>query len=144
MAGLNENQQRAFRAAFRRIDELLIQIENAVTGEPSPFAGISSDLAPADRRAIIDRVAHVRHQMVDALNRLGVSPPTPEAAASWVIETAATFAELAIEEVTPSRLRKYGRLDPATIQAIDHVEQELRGAIRTLPLRRKSGGKSGS
>jgi len=136
MAGLNENHHRALRAAFRRIDELLTQIENAVGGEPSPFAGISNDLAPADRHAVTDRVARVRRQMVDALDRLGIPAPAPEAASSWVIETAVMFAELAIEEVTPSRLRKYGRLDPATMRAIDQVEQELRGAIRALPPKR--------
>jgi hypothetical protein len=84
---------------------------------------------------MIDRVANVRCRMVDGLRRLGIAPPDPEAAASWVIETAATFAELAIEEIAPSRLRKYGRLDPATIRVITLVEEELRAAIRALPAR---------
>ena len=144
MGGLNDSHHRALRAAFRRIDELLTQIENVVNGEPSPLAGITNDLTPTNRRVATERVARVRRRMVDALDQLGIPAPAPESASSWVIETAATFAELALEEVTSSRLRKYGRLDGEAAQALERVEDGVRGALRELrPPQRKSGGRDG-
>jgi len=137
---LNDSQQRAFRAAFRRIDELLQEIEDSAVRTPSRFAGVTRDLEPAERRLLAGRVAGVRRQMAEALERLGIRPPSAETTASWVVETAATFAELAIDELAPERLRSYGKLEPGAAEAVAAAAEALRVAIRSLPVRRRSAG----
>jgi GTP-binding protein EngB required for normal cell division len=127
--GLNENHRRVLTATLTHLDKLLTDAEHAMTVSSSPFARIASDLTSAERRVMEDHLARARAQLADAARALGLALPPPRVQAVAAVQTDLLFAEVAIEDVSPPRLRGYGDLDQDAAILIERVESDL---IRTL------------
>ena len=136
---LNENHRRAILAAFRTIDKLLEDVENAQASAASPFSRIFNDLTPTQQQVIGDYVAGIRARMTDALKALATSvKPPATSAASWAIQTALAFAQITVQEIAPSRLNGYGPLDEEASTLIGRLNADLERSIRRLPRRLQS------
>ena len=129
---LNENHRRAILAAFRTIDKLLEDVENAQASAASPFSRIFNDLTPTQQQVIGDYVAGIRARMTDALKALATSVRPPGTAASWAIQTALAFAQITVQEIAPSRLKGYGPLDEEASTLIERLNADLERSIRRL------------
>jgi len=129
---MNENHRRSLLSSFVYIDELLREVERAASSSQSPFSDLISDLQPTQRQVVVDYVQKVREQMMDGLQVFGIQPRAPQVTGSWSIQTSLTFAEISIEDASPSRLRGYGVLSPEDQVLIERVEGDLERTIRRL------------
>lgn len=131
-SGLNANHARALYAAAVAVDRLLADIEGLAASSDSPFRRFVDDLSPVQKQVLIafTRAAHVR--MVGALARLGVPAPAPSGSARASARTALTFAEVALQEVEPSRLRGYGTLSPEADAAIERMLADLAATLGSV------------
>ncbi|HTO87045.1 MAG TPA: dynamin family protein [Thermoanaerobaculia bacterium] len=132
MSGLNENHHRSLRSAFKHIDKLLADAQAAWAGPGSPFATHFPDLTPTQQRVIADYIARVRDQMADSCRALGISLEPPRVAASWSVQTAVSFAQIAVAEIAPSRLEGYGPLDRETTGVLERLEADLERTLQRL------------
>ena len=130
--GLNDNHRRALRATLEQIDKLLTDAEHSATATVTPFAHVLPNLTPVQQRVLGDYVAELRERMVSAAKALGLALRTPSVRASTAITTDLNFAEIAIEEVAPSRLRGYGELDHDTALLVECLEADLTRAVQRL------------
>ncbi len=136
---LNENHRRAILAAFRTIDKLLEDVENARASTASPFSRIFNDLTPTQQQVIGDYVAGIRARMTDALKALATSVKPPGTAASWAIQTALAFAQITVQEIDASRLNGYGPLDEEASVLIERLNADLERSIRRLDTYLRAG-----
>jgi len=113
---LNENHRRAILAAFRTIDKLLEDVENAKASAASPLSRLFNDLTPTQQQVIGDYVA--------------TSVKPPGTAASWAIQTG--LAQITVQEIAPSRLKGYGPLDQEASILIERLNADLERSIRRL------------
>jgi GTP-binding protein EngB required for normal cell division len=141
-SGLNENHRRALVVALAHIDGLLADAERAASEPPSPFAQIASDLTPAERDVLADYIAEARTRLTDAARTLDLSLTPPRVSAVAAIQTNLSFAEIAIAEVEPRRLRGYGDVGEEAARLVERVEGDLGRSlqrIRAFLTRRSSG-----
>jgi GTP-binding protein EngB required for normal cell division len=131
MSPLGENHRRTLLAAFTQMDKLLLDIESAARAR-SPLSTISADLAPVQEQVIADYVGRIRERVKEALARLGIALPAPRTTASWAIQTSLSFAQVALAEVSPSRLRGYGALADEDAALLASVEADLARLVRAL------------
>ena len=129
---LKANHVRALYAAAVAVDRLLADIEGLAASSDSPFRRFVDDLSPVQKQVLIafTRAAHVR--MVGALAHLGVPAPAPSGSARASARTALTFAEVALQEVEPSRLRGYGTLSPEADAAIERMLADLAATLGSV------------
>ena len=128
MSSLNDNHRRMLEATLTHVDGLLTEIER-LASSASPFSGVLPDLTEMQSRVILDAMANVRWQLVDAARSLLGRLPEPSTRASWSIRTHLTMMDVSLEEVSPRRLRGYGQLDAA---ALDHVQRVVADLSRTV------------
>lgn len=128
-SGLTSTHVRALYATAVAIDRLLGEIEVLAAASESPFQRFTDDLSPVQKQMLIafTRAAHVR--MVGALSRLGVPAPRPSGSARASARTTLTFAEVALQEVEPSRLRGYGALSSEAEAAIERMLADLTATL---------------
>lgn len=131
-SGLNDNHRRSLLAAFKQIDRLMRDIETATASTASPFAGFFADLSPAQQQVIADYVAHSRAQMTDAVKALGIRLRPPDNPSSWAIQTNLSFAQIAVQEIDPSRLTGYGPLGPEAAALVARLNADLERGLRRL------------
>ena len=136
---INENHRRSILAAFRTIDKLLEDVDNAKATAVSPFSRLFNDLTPTQQQVIGDYVAAIRSRMTDALKALGATLDPPRTAASWAIQTALAFGQITVQEIAPSRLRGYGPLDGEASVLIERLNADLERSIRRLDTYLKAG-----
>jgi GTP-binding protein EngB required for normal cell division len=132
MSELNENHHRSLRSAFKHIDGLLRDAQAAWAESNSPFATHLPDLTPTQERIVTDYFARIRGQMADACRVLGITLEPPRIAASWSIQTAISFAQIAVAEIAPSRLQGYGSLDPDTVEVLVRLEADVGRTLQRL------------
>jgi GTP-binding protein EngB required for normal cell division len=130
--GLNDNHRRSLSAIFRQLDRLLRDVEAANAAARSPFSRFYADLSPAQQQVVEDYVGHLREQIQEAMRALDVALPTPDSPASWSIQTALSFARIAIQEIDPSRLKGYGPLAPEASETIRRLNGDLERTVRRL------------
>ena len=136
---INDNHRRAILAAFRTVDKLLEDVDNAKATAASPFSRLFNDLTPTQQQVIGDYAAAIRSRMTDALKALGATVDPPRTAASWAIQTALAFGQITVQEIAPSRLRGYGPLDDEAFVLIERLNADLERSIRRLDTYLKAG-----
>ena len=129
-AGLTENHRRALTAGFGHIAELLDKIERTVAEEPGPFTRHLQDLTPSQRRLASASVTALRARLADAFKALDMPLPPPTAPASAAVRTYLDFAAIALEDMSPERLRGYGALGADTAALLRLVETDLGVVLR--------------
>jgi GTP-binding protein EngB required for normal cell division len=131
---MNENHERGLLATFRHIDNLLSEAEHilATAGSTSPFAEYTQDSTPVQRKVLHDYIERVRQAMNRALTDFRLSPPAPVCGAMWAAGGRFTFAQIAVAEMEPQRMRGYGALSEEDVRAINEVVAELNASLERL------------
>jgi GTP-binding protein EngB required for normal cell division len=114
------------------VDRLLGEIEALAVASESPFGRYLDDLTPVQKQVLIafTRAAHAR--MIGALRQLGVPGPSPSGSARSSARNALLFAEVALQEVEPSRLRGYGKLQADDAVAVERMLADVAASLAGL------------
>ncbi len=84
------------------------------------------------RKVLHDYIERVRQAMNRALTDLRLPRPTPVCGAMWAAGGRFTFAQIAVAEMEPQRMRGYGVLSEEDVKAINEVVAELNATLERL------------
>ncbi len=131
---LNDHHRRVLLAAFRHIDGLLSDIEAAALSErpKSPLSRFAPDLRPEARQVVADYVARARARLEEALRALRIPAAGPRVSASKFVRSSLIAAEVALDQVSPSRLQGYGEIGSAGAAALGNLEADLARCLERL------------
>jgi hypothetical protein len=131
---LNEDQQRHLLVGFQYVDKLLSDIERIMTASAakSPFPRYRSPLSAEQRAVVEQRIAAIRAAIVRVLGEQGIPIQPGKVDTVFAIRSALRFADIAVEEVSPKYMRKYGDLDPAAVPELTAIGDEVRALVRRL------------
>ncbi|MGA3127714.1 MAG: hypothetical protein ABSD13_13460 [Candidatus Korobacteraceae bacterium] len=134
ISSLNDSQRRNLRIACKHMDALLKDIEDALNTDRShsAFPKYINDIAPLERKAIEDYLALIRAQLLHALEGQAIEVEKPKIKASHAIHIALTFIEIAIEELSPGRMRGYGPVSENGAIDLNTVMRELQSVVQQL------------
>jgi hypothetical protein len=99
----------SFVAIHRRLEE----IESLISQQrsSSPFCQHASDVTPAEVAALREQFGQIRAAMLERLRELGIALEVRRTSVRWAVQTSLMHLQLEIEELAPSRLRRYGPLE---------------------------------
>ena len=83
-------------------------------------------------REVEDAVQSFRQTLIQVLDRFGIEPPSPRTSALHAARVNLLYAEVALEELRPPRLRGYGEVAPEAAVDLEEVVEELRGLLRAM------------
>lgn len=131
---LNENHRRRLSVTFQHVDELLSDAVQVLSGADadSPFARYAPDATPVQRRVFEEYVRRVRVLMLKAMERMGVPHGRPICGTVRAALGSLLFAEVAIEEIEPERMRGYGAMDPEVVRELTETCAELLAVLRQV------------
>ena len=132
--GLKDNHKRSLAAALSSIERLLCDVEaaGAKAKNPSIFARLIPDLSPVQAQVVADSIAQLRSRMEEIVRVLGLPIGEARVPVSRAIETSLLFAQIAIDEASPSRLRGYGEVGAEAAAALEALEADLSRRIARL------------
>ncbi|MGH7995651.1 MAG: dynamin family protein [Opitutaceae bacterium] len=138
---LNENHRRSLLAGFKYMDRLLAEALAELANEPNGaiFSRTRPDATPVQRRVAADYAARLRAAMRHVLGRCALPPPDPEVGAVWNLRSYLISLDIALEEMTPERLRGYGPLDERSGDALRSAQAELHALVAELQAYLASG-----
>lgn len=128
-AGLNAAQARMVMSTFTYVSKLLDDVLQVAGTDPAPFGDWRPDLTPVEARDLMARMRDIRARMLEALAPLGIAAPEGDASGRWVAQTALLYADIALSELTPDGLRRYGVVDDVAGRAVDELSRELRRMV---------------
>jgi GTP-binding protein EngB required for normal cell division len=116
------------------MDALLQNIEAVLNPalSKSVFPKYIQDIAPVQRKTIEDYLARIRAQLLRVLAGQAIEVEKPRITASHAVHTTLTFVEIAIEELSPSRMRGYGPVSETGTADLNGVMQELQSIVQQL------------
>ena len=131
---LNEDQQRHLLVGFQYVDKLLSDIERILTASSakSPFPRYRYPLSLEQRAVVEDLIATIRAAIVRVLGEQGIPIQPGKVDTVFAIRSALRFADIAVEEVSPKYMRKYGDLDPAAVPELTAIADDVRALVRRL------------
>lgn len=131
---LNEAQRRTLRITCEYIDKLLKGMEDVLneTRSNSVFPKYIDDILPLQRQVIKGYLSRIRAQLLRVLAGQAIESGEPQIAASHAIHTNLTFTEIAIEELSPSRMCAYGPISEAGAADLNAIMQELQSLVGQL------------
>lgn len=131
---LNPAQQRRLRITCEYVDKLLVDIENGLhsADSKSPFPKYIADLSPLQQKIVQDYIARIRVRLVSALEGQNIDREPPSIPLSRSVHVAATFMDIAVEELRPKSMRGYGELAPEAEWELNGIVGELAGIIAKL------------
>ena len=134
ISSLNDSQQRNLLNACKYMDGLLKDIEAALdpARTNSVFPKYTNDIAPTQKRMIGEYLARFRAQLLCVLAGQAIQVEEPRIKASHAIHTSLTFIEIAIEELSPGRMRGYGPVSEAGASDLNGVMQDLQLIVQEL------------
>ena len=104
--GLNDSHRRRLAAILTDIEENLANIERAaLSTTASPFSQTSPDLTPTQSQVLTDYLRRFREIMAGIAPLLGRHGQAKKVAASWSIQNALHFVDIAVAEMGASYLR---------------------------------------
>ena len=131
---LNPAQERRLRITCEYVDKLLSDIENGLRcpESESPFPKYIVDLSPLQQKIAHDYIARIRARLLSALEAQHIERKAPSVPLSRSIHVAATFMDIAIEELRPKYMRGYGAVAPEAESELNGIVGELAGIIAKL------------
>ena len=134
MTQLNENHKRALLNHFHYVDSLLCDLEQVMdtTNSRSLFQKYIQDVTPLQRKAIIDSFAHIRKVMCHFLENKGIRLEYSQRSVQELIRTSVTFADITVEELSPSYMRGYGKLSAEAAQELEEIVSEMEKSLNHL------------
>lgn len=139
---MNRSQARVVAATFSHVSELLDGILRLVRDDVSPFSRERADISPYESRMLMSFATELRAAMAESLAHLGIPLPTATISARWGATTSLLFAEVALSELTPERLRGYGDLDADAVESIRAVVAELEARVARATALMRGGGEA--
>ena len=130
---LSEYHKRRILVTFQHVDKLLIQGVQA-------SARVNSDLQPryvqdisqSKLLRIQNCIEVIRDQMSSFLRRFEIVLPERSKSSSWILKTNLTSAGIALDDLSPSKMRGYGDMDSAAAQELTQTLQEIHGLMEQL------------
>jgi hypothetical protein len=134
MSRLTSAQRNSVLASARHLDNLLVEGLHILrqSGSEALFPQYLPDAAPTQVRRIEDSVQRFRSALVQALDDFGIDRPTPRTSALHAARVNLVYAEVALEDLSPARLRGYGEVTPEAAVALEGVVVELRALLRQM------------
>jgi len=133
ISSLNDAQQRNLRNACKHMDGLLKDVEEAMNpNRNSVFPKYIHDIADVQQKTIGDYLARFREELLRVLAHQSIAVEEPRIKASHAIHTSLTFVEIAIEELSPGRMRGYGPVSEAGAADLNGVIQDLQSIALAL------------
>lgn len=126
---MRRSQERVITATFAHISELLDTVSRLAREDLSPFSKERPDLSPYESRMVLAFSDQLRGAMLEALTHLGIARPQPQISARWSVTTTLLFVDIALAELTPSNLQRYGELDGAAAAGVTAVAAELASRV---------------
>lgn len=119
MIDLNENQKRYFLFTFQEVDRLLTEVEQILQSAHSScfFSRYLWDITPDQEKAIIRQIVGFREQIGRTLHEQQIPPGMPLLSARRALLTVILFADLAIEDLKPKKLKGCGEVSWASSNA---------------------------
>ena len=127
---LNEFQGQHIETTFGHVDQLLIAVEALTRTNLSPFARERADISPDEARFLAAFVQQMRTRMIAALDRLGLTRPTPTLSARNSADVTLRFAEIALADLSAKTLRGYGPVDPDAGAEVNALSADLKDLIQ--------------
>ncbi len=132
VAGLNEHHKRRLLSTFEHANELLNRCLDAVNPGPGHYSRYVQDMSDSDIRWIESYLEKIRDQLHDLLLRFEVEIPKPSIASSWVIKTGLISLDIALEDLSPHKLKGYGSVDTVTAKELTWALQEIRRLLNQM------------
>jgi hypothetical protein len=134
ISSLSDAQQRTLRNACKHMDGLLKDVEAALdtSRTSSVFPKYINDIASVQRKTIEEYLVRFRVQLLRVLAGQAIELEEPRIKASHAIHTSLTFIEIAIEELSPGRMRGYGPVSKAAVVDLNNVIQDLQAIMQEL------------
>ncbi|MGA2933687.1 MAG: hypothetical protein ABSD81_00845 [Methanomicrobiales archaeon] len=128
---LNESQARRLRVTCQHIDRLLSDIEDILNESASKtaFPRCSSDITPAQQRAIEDYIARIRASLIRILEGQGISREQPSVPASRAVAFTLVSIDIAVEELKPKYMRGFGPVTVTAGRDLNKIAGELHGLV---------------
>jgi hypothetical protein len=131
---LNPNQLQRLLITCKHIDRLLEDIEvtlNAAASK-SVFPNYTNEIGPDERKAIEERVALIRRQLLQILAAQSLGPEEPHISAAHSISVNLTFIDIAIAELAPRYMRGYGPVSEEGAAELDRIVNGLQTSVNDL------------
>jgi GTP-binding protein EngB required for normal cell division len=132
MVPLGSNHARAVIACFSSLDKLLGEIETLATPSRSPLARVVDDLSPSQHEEIASYTRFIREQIMRAFAELGIATAPGGTSVKGPIMTRLSFAEIAVEEADPKRLRGFGALSGPAVTTLERLLADLSRSLRAM------------
>jgi GTP-binding protein EngB required for normal cell division len=130
MKALNPYQERRVASTFAHVDDLLQSVERLVHAQSTAFSREHPDISDGERRLLGSLVETARARMLEMLDHLGMPRPAAALSARWSIETALSFADIALSELNARTMEGYGKIDPESAAELGAVVSDLRDVVR--------------
>jgi len=131
---LNEYQLRALLASCQHIDKLLGEIEGVLSSSQSgsAFPKYFDDLSPLQHDTIDDYIRRTRADLLRIAAEQDIVAERAKIPASHSIHATITFIEIAIEELSPDKMRGYGPMSKAGAAYLNELVQQLHASAQQL------------
>jgi hypothetical protein len=131
---LNENQARRLRITCQHVDRTLSEIEGILdeSASATAFPAYVDNISPAQREAITEAIARIRHRLIETLTRQEVDPKMPAIPVSRAILGRMYIVDIAAEEIRPRRMKGYGSLSPDAAVELERFANDLKCITRQV------------
>jgi hypothetical protein len=97
------------------------------------FVLLLGKVAPPDQeKAIMRQIIGFREQIGRTLHEQQILPARPLLSAQRALLTAILFAELAIEDLRPKKLKGYGEVSPASALELEDIVLKMSGMMHKI------------
>ena len=131
---LNEPQTHCLRVTCQYLDELLGDIEDIMNESESgtAFPRFVSDISQGQRKTIEDSIAIIRSELLRVLEDRGIGGEQPAVPASRTIRFTLTAMDIAVEELKPRHMKRYGEVTEDAATDLNGIVRDLHGLIMRL------------
>ena len=131
---LNEYQLRALLVSCQHIDKLLGEIEGVLNSSQSAsaFPKYIDDLSPLQHDTIADYLRRTRADLLRIAAEQDFVSKEAKIPASYSVHATMTFIEIAIEELSPDKMRGYGPMSKAGAAYLNERMQQLHASAQQL------------
>lgn len=131
---LTEPQSRHLLVNWQEIDRLLGEIESILTSASSKsvFPKYKPELSPVQANVIRDYVANIRREIVQSAKAFNMPLPPARLGPVHSIRVDLIFAEIAVEECTPERMRGYGEVTETAVPQLRGMVEQLKSSLGKL------------
>ncbi len=132
---LNDNQERHLLNTLEHVDKLLCDVERIPSdhGDSRLFPEYLRDLSPREHARLSEGIRRFRAKVARLLQAHDLEIAPPRISARKAVMTALLFADMALEELSPRRMRDYGPISSQeTSMELEEVVDALRVAIREI------------